>query len=299
LAPCLGLLLLYISCNRRGEPFRWMRFSLASAAASLVPYLAFCSLRLAVVGHFGLVSFAGCTLAGLAVELLDTAAAQGELPEQYRPLAAAILQERERRGMQNAFQGGFKVNMRQFEDNYSTNLFSVAIPIAQRLYGGDLVVCNRELAGFARQVIRLRPGKYLLWAAWSVPRAAAKLVYRYWFLWIAVPLLALLFLARRMLDPPPCAAGAVPAYSDGGLLICMAWVAMLFFFANEGVQILSGVYGDSRYAVAAGAFVPPLLALFVLRELTLIRAAWLARCSARSGQTFLAAEDMELIKWRK
>jgi tetrahydromethanopterin S-methyltransferase subunit B len=54
----------------------------------------------------------------------------------------------------------------------------------------------------------------------------------------------------------------------------MTWLAVLFFLGHEGVLIVSGLYSDSRYIVAAGTFVIPLLALLAFREGTLICAAW-------------------------
>ncbi len=274
LAPCLGLLLRRNYCKRMGEPFRWAPFAIASAAASLVPYLAFCLVRFVVVGHFGLVSFAGCTLTGIAVELVDTDLAERELPQEYRPLAKAILKERERRGVQSIFQGKFRVSMKQYDDNCSTNVWRIAMPIGKRLYGDDLGVYNRKLASFSGEVIRRRPGKYLAWAAATFPWAAAKLVRYYWFIWIAVPLLAMLFLVRRkMLGRQARGCGADAAYHDAGLLACMTWFAVLVFLGHQCVLIASGVAIDSRHVVAAGLFVPPLLAFLILRELTLIRTA--------------------------
>ncbi len=274
LVPCLGLLWLRIYSRRTGQPFRWVQFSLATATASVVPYVAFCLFRLVFLGHFGLVSFAGCTLSGLAVELLDTEMAQRELPEQHRPFAQAVLEQRRQKRLPGIFPGPFRVDMKQFEANLSTNVWYICMPLARRFYGNQLAVYNRQLASFSQAVIRLRPGKYLLWAAWSLPWAVAKLAGRFCLLWVAVPALALLFLVRcKIAGMPKRGTKLAAAYNDGGLLAAMTWLAVLFFLAHQGVLVVAGLYCDSRYMVAAGTFVIPLLVLLALREWTLICAA--------------------------
>ena len=176
--------------------------------------------------------------------------------------------------MSTIFPGPFRVSMKQFEKHCSTDIFIIALPLARRFYGNDLATYNRQLASFSQAVIRLRPGKYLLWATWSLPWALAKLAGRLCLLWVAVPALALLFLVRcKIAGLPKRGAGSEAAYCDGGLLAAMTWLAVLFFLGHEGVLVLSGLYSDSRYVVAAGTFIIPVIALLALREWTLIYAA--------------------------
>jgi hypothetical protein len=281
LAPFLGILFRFLRARATGDPFVWKQFSFVLTLVSLTPYCAYCLLRLVVVGHFGLVSFGGYTLVGLAVELLDPATVEDKLPEQYRPLAREILSRREARNMPNAFAGHLWVNMRAYEDNYSPNVWQIALPAARHIYGNDRVQYNNELAAFSRHVIWSEKGKYLLWVAYSYPRAVAKLLYRYWFIWFFGPAAALLFLVRRwktrsrQIPDDSHATAAIESrniHKRHALAIAsMLWLAIAYFFCSYTMVILSGVYCDSRYPVAAGAFVPSFIALVILRELDLIR----------------------------
>lgn len=62
--------------------------------ACTLPLLAFCLFRLAVVGHFGLVSFGGQNTIGIAIEMLDDPTI-ARLPVSERPLAKILARGRE------------------------------------------------------------------------------------------------------------------------------------------------------------------------------------------------------------
>ena len=187
LTPCLGLWFMWLRTQHAGIAFAWKRPLAGLLAASCLPLAAFCLMRLALVGNFGLVSFAGYNLSGLAVEMLDSSLAERELPPRFRPLAREILKERQERGLHNAFVHG-RWDLARYELNFSPNIYGIAVPTVKRLYGDEPTMVNRELADFSRQVIALRKGRYLLWVAYSIPRAAAKAAC---FDWIILPLAAI------------------------------------------------------------------------------------------------------------
>jgi len=76
------------------DPRRWLGNGLRVACACALPLLLFCLLRLAAVGHFGLVSFAGQNTIGISIEMLhpDTV---DRLPMEDRPLAMLLARARE------------------------------------------------------------------------------------------------------------------------------------------------------------------------------------------------------------
>jgi hypothetical protein len=277
LAPCLGIVLLRLRAKRQRKPFIWTRFLLALVAISVLPFLAYCILRWAIVGDFALVSSGGTQTVGLAAELLDTKMAENELSARFRPFAQEILKERQERGLKPAFPGGWRVDMRSYEDNFSLNIYSIAEPASKRFFGEDAIVRNREMARFSREVMWLRKGKFLLWAAQYWPRAVMKVTYRYWILQGAVPITLILFAIdryrhryrrRSSLDVPWARNNL-----DRIVLPSLLWINLLYFGTSISVLILSGTYADSRLIVPAAVYLPSLVGLLILRELKAIRSA--------------------------
>jgi hypothetical protein len=270
-APCFAVLLLRIRASWTGEPFCWKALFVGLSAGTVLPYLGFCLLRLVLVGHFGLVAFAGQLYAPFAVEFLDTNLVENELSSRYRPLAREYLAERERLGIVGAFKGNGWIDLKQWETNYDIQMQQIVLPVAKRIYGDDHITWNRELASFSREVIGLRKGKYILLYVYSMPRAVAKLLYRSWALQALIPITALLFVIRRWLfRHRPGAAEWQTDPRDRGVLLTVFCLAVLYFFVDIGL-VLSVLFVDSRYALPAGIFVPALFALLILRELQMIR----------------------------
>ena len=270
LVPCLGIVLVYLHRKETGTPFQWKCLFLALVAASTVPYASYCLLRLLIVGHFGLVSFGGYTASGLAVELLDATVIENELSEHFRPLARVIIERRQHAGVKPAFRGGLSLDMRQWETNYCINVYKIAIPAASQIYGDDLTLQNQELAAFSKEIIRLHKMKYLLWIAYDFPRATAKVLYRSWFTWIFAPLLVALSVVRRRILRHPHIATNHESEKSRMVFRAVAWIAILFCLATLGLLVLSGVGGDSRNVVPAGVFVPSVILLAMVHQLTII-----------------------------
>jgi ankyrin repeat protein len=72
----------------------WLRHALRTALACTIPLLLFCLFRLAIVGHFGLVSFGGQNTIGIAIELMVPATVD-RLPPEDRPMARLLARGRE------------------------------------------------------------------------------------------------------------------------------------------------------------------------------------------------------------
>jgi hypothetical protein len=279
LLPAAGGFLFWIRARHLGERFAWQWIVPALLAAAAVPLLAYSLLRLWLVHDFGPVAFGGTNASGLAAELLDWELVERELPEQYRPLAAAVLHERERRGIASAFHGGTGINMRQFEDQFSLNIYKITIPAAKQICGRDQVTLNREVGNYSWAVLGLRKCKYLLWAGYMLPRTAAKMLYRAWCLWLLVPLAVLLAaVRRRKLREVPSSPALQDALRIPPLLVATLGVAALFYLGVVSTLIVAPSGVDSRLVVPSAAFLPSLLLLVVLREVKLIR------CISREGR---------------
>jgi hypothetical protein len=219
-----------------------------------------------VIGRFGLVNFGGYTLSGLASELLDPEI-DSELPARYRPLAEAIREQRARLGMENIFRGRVYVDLALFERQLSNDIFLAAVPAAKRLYGDDLLVHEPELLAFSRQVIALRKTKYLRWTAFYFPRALAKVVFFGWSLWLLLPAALVLTLLRRSrISGGPRRTDRLAHGRGDAILQSLLWLAPCYFIASVSLLCLAGSPADSRLAVPAGVFLPPLALLWCARQ---------------------------------
>ncbi len=95
LFPVLGSVLAALSSNDRPLTLSWKALFVRITVATTVPLIVFCFLRLLVVGNFGLVSFAGFNVIGTATQFLNERVEKA-LPDRFRPLAAAMMEERDR-----------------------------------------------------------------------------------------------------------------------------------------------------------------------------------------------------------
>lgn len=73
---------------------QWLRQLARCVTACALPLLIFCALRLALVGHFGLVSFGGQNTIGISIEMLDRETVS-RLPAADRPLGQIFARGRE------------------------------------------------------------------------------------------------------------------------------------------------------------------------------------------------------------
>jgi len=159
LVPLVGFLLAMLVRRRAVRSAAGLGVGLF--AATVVPLLAFCGLRGAVVGHFGLVSFGGYNLVGITGQFLDEELVE-ELSPELRPLARRVIERRR-------LVVGWKppADYWAMEEMYNPTVWTLTVPAAEELYGGDTVRINRTVTALGREVIRLRPALYLRWLGWA------------------------------------------------------------------------------------------------------------------------------------
>lgn len=153
------------------------RDSLLLFAGLLLPLLAYCLLRLAVVDRFGIVSFGGYNQIGIAGQFLVDEDVE-RLPDELRPLAQAVLQARE----SGTLPGGKydelpRMNYMRMEDRYDIAIWSEFAPAAERLCGDDKARINTLLRKMAGALIRLHPEDYAAWLAKATRQAAKKVLW--------------------------------------------------------------------------------------------------------------------------
>lgn len=203
--PFAGGLALWLTRAHRRSTVRWL---FVLAAATFVPYWSFCALRLVAVGHFGLVSFGGTNLAGLAANFVS-GPLLSDLPDEHRRLAKRMLNLRRQMGRRPMRLGD---PVEEFFAQYSDNIWKVAnragnFELRRRRQeltaqsGAEdanhppeawqrqptLVARNTIVGAMSKAVIRARLGLYLEWV-----RAAQLYGLRQLsaYLWIVVPFLA-------------------------------------------------------------------------------------------------------------
>jgi hypothetical protein len=104
------------------------RLAGVALALALGPFLLFCTLRLALVGHFGLVSFSGFNVVGIAASMITPEVARA-LPAEHQPLAETILAGRRQRGLEPIEERSFPgsaARFRAWSADYDTNIWRIS-----------------------------------------------------------------------------------------------------------------------------------------------------------------------------
>ncbi len=179
--PLLFMLLARIS----GTGWNVLR-ALGLAALLALPILGQATYRLAKVGDFGLVSFAGLGSMGMTAQILDPDLV-ARLPESQRPLAAQIIAAKERaineqklmplvrnsvgeRSFQTTALDAFDVLARNFDDLVWTHAMNLRQP------GEPWVAFNARLGALSSAVLRAAPERMVLWQAGAFSRLVGRLI---------------------------------------------------------------------------------------------------------------------------
>jgi hypothetical protein len=176
LAPFVGISLAALVGQRRGEKYNPRRMGLVLCAAGILPLLAFCLVRWAVVGQFALVSFGGHNFAGLVGQFLSEEQVES-LPSELRPLAkAAVEKQRNMFPGEPVWAGEKPLSYSEIESRWDTSTWKVYVPVAQQLYGDDKQKINSRLRELAIAVIGQRPLFYAVWIAKAFCQGARLIV---------------------------------------------------------------------------------------------------------------------------
>lgn len=266
LIPLLGLALRWL--QNRGDWRGLLRWSVGLAALTLVPYLVFCGLRWVTVGHFGVVSFGGTNLAGLAASFVDGRVVR-ELPREHRPLARRLMSRRTRMGWRPM---RLDSDILEYFGQYSDNIWKVARPVAKKTYRIDRqrvvkelgesqwdprpmeVVVNEMLGSASKAILRLKPRHYFKWVASAILFGLRHLLE---YAWITAPfVLVMLSLPILILQqrtgarlPEACQPVRTPA------LVAILILAVGFFAAYLLLVSLVS-FPVTRYFVSMTLFLP-------------------------------------------
>jgi hypothetical protein len=158
----------------RGWLFAWDRTALRSfyqaSLVAIVPFIAWCTLRWMLVGHFGLVSFGGYNIVGITGQLVAPEHLQ-RLTARSQDLGERILAERTKRTDWNT-SGAFDSVTQQF----NPMVWEIAVPIASELEGGEPKRINARLSQFSREILLASPKEYGIWLLRAMKHAAIELI---------------------------------------------------------------------------------------------------------------------------
>ena len=140
------------------------KVALRLTAASTIPFVAWCAMRWTLVGHFGLVSFGGYNIVGLAGQWIQKDSMQ-HLTEEVRPLAEKILQGREEKKWDST--GAYE----ETEIRFNPMVWEIAVPAAAKLYEEDSRMMNRRMAELSKQILESQPKSYASWLVKAAKRA--------------------------------------------------------------------------------------------------------------------------------
>jgi hypothetical protein len=288
LVPCLGLLFRAIHARWHHEPLLWRRYAAALLATAILPFLTFCALRLAVVGHFGLVSFGGWNIVGIAVEMLDRPLIDAHVPEDLRVTALDILQARDRahgrHGLTGALREG-RLSVGELNKNYNVNVWEVAAPVFLGRYPeaktAEGKFCstaiNRDLTRLSLSVIRARKSAYLGFFVRNYLMGLGESLglgeIRYANLtWVCFTLAAVSLHVLRILVWPR--GLHAPLADDRARCYTMQLMLVLgILFTVTGLPLVAMVEpAMSRYVCPLTVFLPSISVLWVLQEFQQIAA---------------------------
>jgi hypothetical protein len=292
LVPLLGVVLLgLVSAHADWIRYR-LRVGLGLLAAGVLPYLGWCTLRLALVGHFGLVSFAGYTSVYVpGVWLSDDVVP--DLPEDLRPLALAVLRDRAQltdwqppRDKEGRFH--FSVDFVADEKRLTAITWPSADLFAEnamKLYGGrgdtanegygqDWVAVDRKLAAMTVALIKARPSYYADWlvaafrAAMYSGLITPLLKYLVRLLIVLVAVWHIVYVSQRLRLGPARLGERIRASGNYYWALNVMMLLAISFALARIVQVILVTCPSERYISPAGVFLPTVavVAVFALGQ---------------------------------
>ncbi len=240
--------------------------ALRLSVVSLCPFFAWCALRWFVVGHFGLVSFGGYNIIGIAGQLLERDKVS-QLTSDVRPLAEDILTRRE--GQEN---WPTQRDYESMESHFNQTVWEISVPAASQLYNLDSRLMNLQMAKLSSEILLSDPKSYATWLFWAgkrAVRASLELALRNPMSIIAI-LLMLVAFAIRWRRQSLGVELAVASKHDAEFQL-IVWMALGYALCKMGLVILVEPPID-RYCAPATVFLPSILAMLACRMMLHARA---------------------------
>jgi hypothetical protein len=175
--PLLGVAIPMSRSGERPAARRLARTAAVLLLATALPLLAYCTLRGAVVGRFGVVASGGFNAIGIAGQFLDESLVNS-LSEDLQPLAkAALTRLSVQPEVDPALMSDAPVlNYQRLENRYDYTIWDTFYPAAEQSGPRDVSSVNSRLRRLAQEIIRHRPTMYAVYLAKAFRRAVFKIV---------------------------------------------------------------------------------------------------------------------------
>jgi hypothetical protein len=253
--PLLGLVFDRLIVRRNNTFGASLRRAALYALATCVPFVAYCTPRLAVVGHFGLVSFGGYNFIGVVGQFLEDDDID-RLSPPSQELAAEMLELRSQLPDWEPAS-----DMLAMERMFNPTVWGTAVPAAEQLHGEDPVAMNAALSQLGKELFWLHRDQYVRWLIWNAWHAVGQ-IGQLTALDRATLVLLLLLLVRHAVALWRGPKGeVVPKQQQQFLeahLLC--WTAIAFACAGAFLVILVEPAND-RYMTGAMTLLPAALAV--------------------------------------
>jgi len=236
------------------------RTALKLAMASGIPFLGWCCFRWMWVGHFGLVSFGGYNIIGIAGQLLERDLAN-QLSAEVQPLASEIL---DRRDLQKNWSSVHSYS--SFETQFNPMVWEISVPAASKLTNNDTGKMNYELSRLSKEILLHRPTGYAIWIALAAKHAVTECMEITIRNPMVVVALAMMLAAHALRWRKICQSnkGLVPQIERYAQLDLeyqtIVWLAL--GYASSALLLVILVEAPiSRYCAPAAVFLPSILVM--------------------------------------
>ena len=280
---------------------RWIRHALSTVLACTLPLFLFCLLRLAIVGHFGLVSFGGQNTIGISIEMLDSESV-ARLPAEDRPLAQILARGREAWPAPRFLtRRGTGENWIQNAETYAANVNRIGRALQAKFptSGGETgnVALDRAFSRISLHTFQAEWPLYLTWLAGAGAESFRMALYLLlggggaegfgigpgYSLILALALMALVLLAWP-LERRAFGEGSRPHFSRA--VTVLLFISGTFFLASMALVIL--VEPPIARYVEAAAFLLPCVAAALCWDRCVVLTAALCRRPHGYNQCYAA-----------
>ncbi len=241
---------------RRSQDTDWRsawRSSFGVSLLTALPILAWMTMRLIVVGDFGILPFGHQNLAGILIQLVN----DEELTEVGGEHGAAIVEAKNEFDEEVGFAAGEAGATMTIDARWDDMTWRIVVPSANRLVGGDIVASHQAMARLNRAIIRRFPLRYVTWllkaarrGAWGI---AADMVMHPVFLAV-IGVMVLLLLRQVVIG-----RAATVTIGDTVGFRAFTIVTFTYLIAKLGFVILTSP-PIGRFSDAAAIFLPAWLA---------------------------------------
>jgi hypothetical protein len=164
LTPLLGVTLRYCYARTHGDPSLVLRLGRRLTALAVLPYIGFCLFRWCLVGHFGLVSFGGMNLIGVAGQFLNEETIVG-VPAHLQPWAHKVLEIRATSEDWPRDHAKERLCFRDAEPLYNIVIYRQFLPAYKSLPEAEHSYkdASRKCSELSLSLIKVRPHLYACW----------------------------------------------------------------------------------------------------------------------------------------